>query len=87
MRQSLVEIGGDTLSGQIPRAFDFVALPRPILFRVFPTVPAVQSPVLEGTKIAKCAGVGKFEGNDIVLVVEGLTTGTSLHGRGRVQGV
>ena len=52
-------------------------------FRGFRTVPAVRSPVLERTEIAKYAGVGKFEGDDIAPVVEGLATGTNPHGRGQ----
>ena len=62
-------------------------IPCPILVRVFRIVPAVQSPVLEHTGIPKWAGAAKFEGDDIVPVVEGLATGTNPHGRGRAQGV
>ena len=39
-----VEIGGDRLFGQIPRAFNLVVLPRSIPIRVFRPIPAIQPP-------------------------------------------
>jgi len=65
-----VEIGSDALSGHIPRTFDLVALPRPILLRVLRAVPAVQSAAFERIDVAECASVGKVELDDIVAVVD-----------------
>ena len=70
MRQPGVEIGSDALSGHIPRTFDLVALPRPVLLRVLRAVPAIQSAPLERIDVAERAGVGKVELDDIVAVVE-----------------
>ena len=53
VRQPVVEIGSDALSRHIPRTFDLVALPRPILLRVFRAVPAVQSAAFERIDVAE----------------------------------
>jgi hypothetical protein len=70
VRQPRVEIGGEALFGHIPRAFNLVALARPIPLRVFRPVPAIQSPASDRINIAKCTRVGNVGVDDIAAVVE-----------------
>jgi hypothetical protein len=69
VQQPHIDVGDGSISGHVPRTFDLLPLPHPILLRHLRAFLAVLSPALKRIDVAQRARVGKVEFDDVVAVV------------------